>query len=404
MYFRTLEKKECCGCTACLSACPKQCISMVPDEEGFLYPVIDKNLCINCGLCEKVCPVNTPVYDNMNPAVYAAYVKDEKQRMQSTSGAIFYVIANWIIGQGGIVYGAAFDKDFKLKHIGVESLSELQSLRGSKYLQSDLGHTFSEIKGYLEKGRWVYFVGVGCQVAGLHSFLRKEYATLLTSDLVCHGVPSQLMFDWHLDYLRHKEKGEIVSYSFRDCKGWGVCETYKYVSQTSGKQRVRRLYSYSLSPYLYAFMYAFNYRYSCYDCKFAQIPRQGDITLADYWWFQEVRPEFNDNIGCSLVYVNSPMGEKLLEKINVIKQQTDDARDIKNGFLYSGAVSHSALAHKNRGLFFENVYSSNFSVLVFTLVKDSWYKRIFSHTKRVLRKNNRIMTLYKKHIKSILRK
>ena len=339
MYFRTLEKKECCGCTACLSACPKQCISMVPDEEGFLYPVIDKNLCINCGLCEKVCPVNTPVYDNVNHAVYAAYVKDEKQRMQSTSGAIFYVIANWIIGQGGIVYGAAFDKDFKLKHIGVESLSELQSLRGSKYLQSDLGHTFSEIKGYLEKGRWVYFVGVGCQVAGLHSFLRKEYATLLTSDLVCHGVPSQLMFDWHLDYLRHKEKGEIVSYSFRDCKGWGGCETYKYVSQTSGKQRVRRLYSYSLSPYLYAFMYAFNYRYSCYDCKFAQIPRQGDITLADYWGVEKYFPALDRTKGVSLVLINT---RKAIEVWNTVKEQVEYcSSNISDASQYNGNLIHT---------------------------------------------------------------
>lgn len=339
MYFRTLEKKECSGCTACLSACPKQCISMASDEEGFLYPVIDKKLCISCGLCEKVCPVNTPVYENVNPVVYAAYAKDEQQRMKSTSGAIFYVIARWVINQGGIVYGAAFDKDFKLKHIGVESLSELQRLRGSKYLQSDLGHTFSEIKGYLQQGRWVYFVGLGCQVAGLHSFLRKEYATLLTSDLVCHGVPSQLMFDWHLDYLRDKEKGQIVSYSFRDCKGWGVCETYKYVSQTSGKQRERNLYSYFLSPYLYAFMYAFNYRYSCYDCKFAKIPRQGDITLADYWGVDKYFPDLDRTKGVSLVLINTRKAVKIW---NVIKGRVEyRLSNISDAAQYNGNLIHA---------------------------------------------------------------
>ena len=202
---------------------------MSQDDEGFLYPVIAKEQCINCGLCEKVCPVDNPLYKNDTCTVYAAYVKDEHQRMQSTSGGVFYAVAKWIIEQNGIVYGAAFDTNFKLRHIGVDSLSDLQQLRGSKYLQSNLGNVFSEIREHLKKGRWVYFVGVGCQVAGLHSFLRKEYDTLITSDLVCHGVPSQLMFDWHLDYLRQKEKGEITSYSFRDCEGWGGCGTKEYL-------------------------------------------------------------------------------------------------------------------------------------------------------------------------------
>ena len=288
---------------------------MKSDEEGFLYPVIAKELCINCGLCEKVCPVENPKYENKTHAVYATYVKDEQQRMQSTSGGVFYALAKWTIEQGGIVYGAAFDDGFKLKHIGVESLSNLHKLRGSMYLQSDLGNVFGEIREHLKKGRWVYFVGVGCQVAGLHSFLRKKYETLITSDLVCHGVPSQLMFDWHLDYLRRKEKGEITSYSFRDCKGWGGCETYKYVSQTSGKQGERKLYSYSLSPYLYSFMWAYNYRYSCYDCKFARIPRQGDITLADYWGVKKYFPDLDASKGVSLILINTETGKKLWEII-----------------------------------------------------------------------------------------
>lgn len=222
MYFKTSDKKECCGCTACLSVCPKQCITMQADEEGFLYPVINREVCIDCGLCEKVCPFEKPTYENSSsPQVYATYVKEESQRMQSTSGGLFYAIAQWVINQDGIVYGAAFDEHFKLHHIGVETLEELQPLRGSKYLQSDLQYTFGEIHHHLQNNRWVYFTGVGCQVAGLKAFLRKEYTTLVTSDLVCHGTPSQLMFDWHLDYLRQKEQGDITSYSFRDMEKWG---------------------------------------------------------------------------------------------------------------------------------------------------------------------------------------
>ena len=315
MYFRTLDKKDCCGCTACLSACPRQCILMERDEEGFLYPVIDKEKCINCGLCEKVCPMSHPTYENETQAVYATYVKDVQQRMRSTSGGLFYVVARWIIEQGGIVYGAAFDDDFKLKHMGVDTLDELQKLRGSKYLQSDLGDIFCKIKEELKKNRWVYFVGVGCQVAGLYSFLRKKYDTLVTSDLVCHGVPSQLMFDWHLNYLREKENGEITSYHFRDYKGWGGCEIYTYVSSSRGKGGIRRLYGYSLSPYLYSFMWGYTYRYSCYDCKFAKIPRQGDITLADYWGVADYFSDLDYTKGVSLVLINNERGTKIWDAI-----------------------------------------------------------------------------------------
>lgn len=315
MYFETFEKKDCSGCTACLSVCPKHSITMYSDEEGFLYPVINKATCIDCGLCKQVCPFDKPIYTNFTePQVYAAYVKEKAQRMQSTSGGIFYVVAKMIIERGGIVYGAAFDKHFKLRHIGIDSLSELSQLRGSKYLQSDLNCVFCEIREWLKNGRWVYFVGVGCQVAGLKSFLRKDYKTLVTSDLVCHGVPSQQMFDWHLDYLSQKEQGKIISYSFRDMKGWGVCETYEYVSQTRGKG-TRKLWSYALSPYLYSFMLAYNYRYSCYNCKFARIPRQGDITLADYWGVSLYFPDMDLDNGVSLVLVNSNMGITIWNEI-----------------------------------------------------------------------------------------
>lgn len=314
---------------------------MSQDDEGFLYPVIAKEQCINCGLCEKVCPVDNPLYKNDTCAVYAAYIKDEHQRMQSTSGGVFYAVAKWIIEQNGIVYGAAFDTNFKLRHIGVDSLSDLQQLRGSKYLQSNLGNVFSEIREHLKKGRWVYFVGVGCQVAGLYSFLRKEYNTLVTSDLVCHGVPSQLMFDWHLDYLRQKEKGEITSYSFRDCEGWGVCETYSYVSQTRGKQGKKRLPSYFLSPYLYAFMWAFDYRYSCYDCKFARVPRQGDITLADYWGVRKFFPELDASKGVSLILVNSEKGSEMWEKIR-------HSVEIRTSCVADAALENGNLIHTTK--------------------------------------------------------
>ena len=383
MYFKTLEKKECYGCTACVEACPKHCITMKADEEGFFYPAIDKDVCIKCGLCEKVCPFEHPKYNNADtPKVYATYLKDEKQRSQSTSGGLFYAIASWIIAQQGIVYGAAFNDNFKLRHIGIDTLEGLTRLRGSKYLQSYLGDVFAEIKRFLQAGRWVYFVGTGCQVAGLKSFLHKSYDTLVTSDLVCHGVPSQKMFDWHLDYLRDKEQAEITSYQFRDLAGWGGCETYEYVSQTRGNRK-RKLYSYELSPYLYSFMHAFNYRYSCYDCKFAKVPRQGDITLADYWGVRKFFPELDLNKGVSLILINTLKGKDIWDQIKHLLVYRQSC--VENAATYNGNLVHATpmpLIRKNcyelirlRG--YKNVASKEFRAPYFELLK---FKETITHT------------------------
>lgn len=336
MYFKTIEKKECSGCTACMNACPVNAIFMKQDEEGFFYPEIEKDLCIRCGICEKKCPFEHPKYENTEvQEVYASYVKDINQRQKSTSGGVFYAISKWIIDRGGIVYGAAFDENFKLLHVGVNNLLDLEKLRGSKYLQSYLGTVFQEIKEHLKAGRWVYFVGCGCQVSGLNAFLKKKYEKLITSDLVCHGVPSQLMFDWHIDYLRKKEKGKINSYSFRNMTGWGVCESYEYDSQVRKKKGNKVLSNYFLSPYLYSFMWAYSYRYSCYECRYAQIPRQGDITLADYWGVSHFFPELDTTKGVSLTLVNTQQGHFMWNNIKEnleyrISNVKDAAKENKN--------------------------------------------------------------------------
>lgn len=396
--IRILEKNKCCGCGACMQICPIKCIQFIHDNEGFFYPKVIQEKCINCGLCEKVCPYTSISDANKPLAIYAVKHIQEHIRLSSSSGGAFTALAEFVISLGGYVFGARFDSAWNVVHWGTNQIDGLDLLRRSKYVQSNTLNTYQEVKFLLNKGIWVLYCGTPCQILGLKKFLLKEYEHLILVDFVCHGVPSTKT--WHL-FLSNQTKEKIENINFRDKKkGW---RNYTLKIESDNQE-----YNYSIednvSSYMKGFLKELYLRPSCHNCPAKSFRSGSDITLADYWWIQEVRPEFNDNIGCSLVYVNSPKGEKLLEKINVIKQQTDDARDIKNGFLYSGAVSHSALAHKNRGLFFENVNSSNFSELVFTLVKDSWYKRIFSNTKRVLRKNNRIMTLYKKHIKSILRK
>lgn len=392
MYFKTLAKSECCACTACEQACPVNAISFKKDEEGFLYPTINKDKCIDCGLCERVCPVEHPNYRNTEtPEVYAAMVKEVEQRKKSSSGGMFYAIASWILNQGGKVYGATMDENHQVKHIGVDNFDDLNLLRGSKYVQSDLQQVFADIKKELKTGRWCYFVGTGCQVAGLKSFLRKDYDTLLTSDLVCHGVPSQWLFDQHIKYLEGRYKGKVSNYHFRNNEGWGGCEIFDLTNH-KGKTKKYKFPSYDLSPYLYSFMYGMTSRYSCYDCPFARIPRQGDITLADYWGIKMYFPDIEADKGVSLMLINSDKGKtvfKDITKVSTVRRST-----------LSNASSH------NRNL----VTNSERPVLrdvIYQQIKDNGYKQVAescfkARNYRVLQLKLRLLSI--PFIKKILRK
>ena len=188
--------EECCGCTACAEKCPKRCISMQPDAEGFLYPVVDASLCIECGLCEKVCPV-LHRYGAPEPASVRAYAccnRDEPVRMASSSGGVFSLLAGEVLDKGGVVFGARFDHDFSVVHDSVEEIAGLGTLRGSKYTQSRIEGSFRRAESLLKAGREVLFVGTSCQIAGLKRFLGRPYANLLAVDVLCHGVPSPKVY------------------------------------------------------------------------------------------------------------------------------------------------------------------------------------------------------------------
>ena len=368
MYFKTLSKSECCACTACEHACPVKAIKFSSDKEGFMYPSIDKNLCTNCRLCERVCPIEHPDYNNNEkPEVYAALLKDIEQRKQSSSGGLFYAIACWILKQGGKVYGATIDANHQVKHIGVDNLEDLYLLRGSKYVQSDLQHVYADIKNELKNARWCYFVGTGCQVAGLKAFLRKDYET---SDLVCHGVPSQWLFDQHIQYLEEEHHGKVSDYKFRNNEAWGVCEIFN-LTHPEGKVKTIKYPSYSLSPFLYSFMCAMTYRYSCYNCKFARIPRQGDITLADYWGVQHFFPEMYSNNGVSLVLVNSKKGNNIFV---FLEQDIDVKRsNLEDGAKFNANLINKTKKHPNRDMAYKIVKQKGYKVAAQTIFKDPHY-------------------------------
>lgn len=318
MFFNGIrpDAEKCCGCEGCRSICPKLAIKMTESTDGFILPEVTPELCVECGLCEKVCPMyhaGKAISSTVGDA-YAAVNKNDVELSQSSSGGIFSLVADYVLNKGGFVAGASFDRSLTLHHIVTEDRNEISNLRGSKYLQSRIGNTFSAIKRILNTGKLVYFVGTGCQVAGLKLFLRKDYENLITSDILCHGVPPQSVFDAMIKVVEAKYNGKIEKYSFRDKSIWGwSCSSSSYINIKSklkylGNEPIQK-------AYFNAFIKADNYRESCYVCPYAQSNRSGDITLGDFWGVEKYLPIKDIRKGVSAILVNTSKGQQLLDRI-----------------------------------------------------------------------------------------
>ena len=311
-FIEILQKEDCCGCGACAAVCPKKAISMKEDEAGFVFPSVDGSLCVACGKCRGVCVFKKDgVGENGEPEVYAASNLDENVLMDSSSGGVFTALAQTVLERGGAVFGAAWTEGPSLSHICVENQSELERLRGSKYVQSMTLDTFSWVKTMLREGRPVCYSGTPCQIAGLKAYLGKEYEDLFTVDLVCHGVPSMKMLLDDLKNLTKDNVGSVTDIRFRDkSRGWGVNGTVK-----SGTKKKK--YNASTSPYYFYFLKGEVYRESCYHCRFPSENRQGDITLGDYWGIRlelvEKLGGVDPDKGISCVLVNTQKGKKWLD-------------------------------------------------------------------------------------------
>jgi len=311
------EKSDCCGCTACKNICPKNAIEMVEDTEGFLYPVINKEKCINCGLCKRVCPlINQQSFNNFEQKAFLFQNKEENIRSNSTSGGFFSSIGEYIISKGGIVYGAAFDSDFKVEHTSAEQKYELKKFQKSKYVQSKLKNTFKEIHKHLNEGRLVCFSGTPCQVAGIKSFLRKSYDNLILVDLMCHSVPSPLYFEKYKKYILKKMNAtEIINVDFRDKRKYG----YKYPMMTIETNNGTYSEGIDTDPYLRAFFKDYSVRPSCYNCKFKTQKRVSDITIWDCFNINEIDKSFDDDKGTTRVLVQSEKGYNILKQLKNVK-------------------------------------------------------------------------------------
>ncbi len=348
--------KKCNGCAACYSVCPANCITMKPDSEGFLYPNVNNEACIKCGKCKAVCPVNaTPLINSSNVDAYAAINKNKDIRLKSSSGGVFYALANKILADGGIVFGPAFDSQNNLRHIAIETSEQIPLLMGSKYLQSNIGDCYKSAESYLEQGKTVMFTGTPCQIGGLKAFLKKDYANLICQDLACHGVPSPLVWKKYTEYHEKKAHTNIKNIFFRNkTYGWkSYSLTLKY---SDNKEYIG---SHSLDLYLRMFINNFSLRPSCYDCMYKSVERKSDITLADYWGVHNVEDGMDDNLGTSLVIIHTEKGQKLLN--SVCKQFIIKKTDVKKAVEYNSAIIKSVPMPPQREQFFNMLLSDGFS-------------------------------------------
>lgn len=301
------NKYSCSGCTACAQSCPKQCITMSSDYEGFKYPIVDETRCIQCGICIKVCPWRKEKYQRpincfTEPIVYAAKCKDKNIRLNSTSGGIFTVLSDYILQLQGGICGAVYNTSTqKVEHTITFTTEGRNKMRGSKYVQSELSNTFQDIKTLLEQDKWLLFTGTPCQTAGLLSFLKKDYPKLVIVDILCHSVPSPLILHEIL------KKYAPTNISFRD-KSLGWRKSYSFQIKENNKIIHN-------NTFLNLFFKGLINRPSCYNCIFTNTYRVSDLTIGDYWNIKAIDSKFEDPLGVSCILINSPKGKYIFEQI-----------------------------------------------------------------------------------------
>lgn len=398
------DKRLCCGCSACIQKCPKHCIVMQEDDEGFLYPKIDKSMCIDCHLCEKVCPCLNQKKPREALKCYAAFNLNETVRNDSSSGGIFTELAEKVINDGGVVFGARFNDKWKVIHSYTETISGLAKFRGSKYVQSFIGNTYKEAELFLKQGRKVLFSGTPCQIAGLRLFLRKEYENLLAVDFICHGVPSPGVFRWYLQEeldsyasknncitikplssIRSIPKGDILipegievkNIRFRDKKeGWKKYSFALLLAEATadGKKNTVSLSStLKEHPFLRGFLRNLYLRPSCSFCPSKNIKSGSDITMADFWGSQNIAELQDDDKGLSAIMINSKKGADIFDVLNVCSIPVEFGTICQ----YNSAISHSTTLNNGRKIFFHSRRSSFKSLVQSLTTKQNFFVRIY---------------------------
>lgn len=372
------DKSKCCGCTACMNACPQKCISMVRDENGFLYPTIDQEKCVNCNLCSKVCPITKKYNQTKFPDAYIAYLKDENYLFKSSSGGMFFAVANYVLSLNGEVYGAGFDEDFNVRHLCATNLEELQNLMKSKYVESSLSNTFSEIKEKLESNKLILFSGTPCQVHGLKSFLNKDYKNLISIDIACQGTPSPLLWEKYKNYLQKSFKGKLTYVCFRDKSiSW---KKPSFVAKfDNGRVRKTSLYA---DPYSSIALSCIANRPSCFDCHFKSYKRESDFSIADCWGVEDFDPSMFNIKGTSLLFIQSERGQKIFD--NIKNNLTYKSVDIKIATERNPNMISSVKKPDGYDLFFKELNENDFKK-VLKKYGITFYKRLINKVKKILK-------------------
>ncbi len=381
------SKIDCTGCGACYNVCPKQAISMQYDAEGFLHPEIDHELCIECKLCQKSCPILTPVNKHTRVDGPLAVVAKSKELCQkSSSGGMFSLLASWILQQGGVVFGAVWTSDNRVIHQKATNETELAALRGSKYLQSDTALTYKEVKACLKDNKLVLYTGTPCEIAGLYGFLEKMDKTrLYTADLVCHGVPSALSFQLYLEKLAKKKKVNVAdfnNYSFRNLKGWDITPSYKI-----GENVFVENEPIAKNLYMMLFLTSRLHRKSCYNCRYTTPERIGDITIADFWGIGDERPfAYDTKQGCSLVLVNTGKGQQLFDEIT--PNLNYDKREWSEALVQNHQLHISSSCPKDRNGVYEYIATHDYDQIY-----DHYFNTYYIRLRRMAGKILRILHL-----------
>ena len=384
------NNSACTGCHACTNICIKNCISMQTDKEGFLYPSVDYNLCIKCRKCVDACPTINIRNVDTNPVAYACINKDLNTRLNSSSGGIFTLIADHILSDDGIVFGACFNQHFELEHKFIKKKEETVILTGSKYLQSEIKYTYAQAKDFLTSGRKVLFTGTPCQIAGLKSYLGKDYMYLFTIDIICHGVPSPALWKKYIEFRQKKAGSALKKVSFRSKKdGWKQFSvSFLFKSNTIYQKK------FSTDLYMKAFLQNICLRPSCYECKFKGLHRQSDITLADFWGIENLLPAMDDDKGTSLVFVNSTNGLQLFN--NISNHMHFEEVNIHNAVLHNPGAIKSFQKNPNREHFFTDLHKLKFNRLVNKYCSVKFHTKLFIfHTKLF----NKVIKIIKRLLK-----
>lgn len=374
------NRADCCGCYACYNSCPFDAITMEEDTEGFRYPRVDADRCRNCGKCERNCPVLNPIVKEQDQTLptYAAINKNETIRKESSSGGMFQLLAEQILKEGGIVFGAGFDADWEVCHQSVETVAELDRLRVSKYLQSRVETSFQQVTEHLRAGRKVLFVGTPCQCAALRRFVGKNDENLILVDFICHGVPSPKI--WRKYLALRANKKEIRRISFRNKNlSW---ERY-LLAISYGNANKYLAADLNTDLYLRGFLQNLYLRPSCHNCHFCKKNRPSDITLADFWGVQEELPSMYDGRGTSLIFIQSQKGKALFDQVKNHAKIME--QDFERAILHNPSMIKPSTPSPKRDAFFQAVQhgEKDFMKVLYTYTKPSFKTQFKQAIRRI---------------------